>query len=390
MTINVKKSINIIIFVMIFAFRSFTDAIYISNGIENNFLINIKYILLLLGIIYDFLNLKANKKIMRKEFINICLCILFLFGISIFWSILNNRLYFSALIGSIFKMFIPICYVYLFINSVDDDDIYKAMSLSLIFSFIGYVMEIGFSNFNLANFKLLNFLNSYSPFESSFSAGASIAFCIYFFYYRENKFLTFIGFLFSILTFKRLSIVFSIFMFFLPHFINVNKKISNKVHMKLAVIFIFLTIGYYYIISPNFNSIFIKFFGVNQDTFTMGRSAFLNSLLLSNYKTSGLGSIVIFWGKDIEMDLIRIYLETSIFGLCVFCFGYWSACGTKRYTLYYMIFIFFNMLTSHSLGNPFNWIITYVTIGSISYVKQENFKYLGRSAKNENRNFNYN
>ena len=46
---------NIALFILMYAFRSFTDAIYISRGIESNFLINVKYIILGIAIIFGIL-----------------------------------------------------------------------------------------------------------------------------------------------------------------------------------------------------------------------------------------------------------------------------------------------------------------------------------------------
>lgn len=84
------------------------------------------------------------------------------------------------------------------------------------------------------------------------------------------------------------------------------------------------------------------------------------------------------------MDLIRIYKETTIFGLAVFCFGYFKCAGDKRYTLIYMCFQFFNLLTSHSIYGAFNWILVFLTIGSITYYSNEDSYIVKRLWKRKN------
>lgn len=221
---------------------------------------------------------------------------------------------------------------------------------------------------------MLDFKSSYSPFESSFAAGASVAFCVFFTYYRKNRVITIFSLIFAILTFKRLAVLFAIFMFIVPYFIDVNKKVDNKYKNFIKVVFIILTVLYYQMLLPQNSNIFQSIFKESQDKFTMGRSSFLRDLLAKEYVCSGLGSTSEIIGKGLEMDLIRILLETSGLGLIIFIFGYWECAGKNIYTYLYMLFQFLNLLTSHSLGNPFNWILSLITIFCITYKKQENFK----------------
>lgn len=371
---NIFMYINILLFITIYAFRSFTDAVYVSKDIDSNILINIKYILLMLAIILLIFQLKFNKKerIFKKEAFNMGVVIIGLIFISLFMFLINNEIY-SSFYEMIFKLLIPIVYVYLLLNVLNFKSIYICMCFALIFSFIGYIIEIGIENFTIDNLLSVNFLDSYSPFESDFSSGTSIAMCAFFMYYRKNKFFVILSLLFALLTFKRFAVLFAILLFFLPKIIDVNKSINKKWIRIVQVLFIIITPIYLWLLLPEQSQTFFNIFGETQKKFTMGRSDFLHELLFNNFHSSGYGSIINILGRSLEMDLVSIYLETTIIGLIIFVVGYWNCSGAKLYTFIYMLFQFANLLTSHSLENSFNWILIFLTIGAISYKKNENF-----------------
>lgn len=371
--IDIKKTINIILFVLIYAFRSFTDAIYVSKGINSNFLINVKYILITIAIIYCVFQFKKGKKIFKKEFYSVFITILILFTISMVSVLLNGKFY-SSILENCFKMILPIIYVFCFINVMDEKSVYKCMCGALIFSIIGYIIEIGVSNFSLANLSLIDFSTSSSPFESSFASGASIAFCAFFCYYRKNKFFLILSFLFAFFTFKRLSVIYAIFLILFPYIMNPNKEFKTRTKIICIILFVVGTLIYMNLLMPENSHLFYKIFGETQDSYTMGRSGFLRTLIYRDYHWSGLGTTTDFLGKGLEMDLIRIYLETTIIGLVVFVAGYWNCSGNNRYTYFLMLFQFLNLLTSHSLSNSFNWILTLLTIASITYLNKNSLE----------------
>ena len=245
---------------------------------------------------------------------------------------------------------------------------------ALVFSFIGYILEIGIDKFNISNILSIDFLNSYSPFESHYSAGTSIAMCAFFMYYRKNKVLGLLSLIFAFLTFKRAAVLFAILLLILPRIINVNKELGRKYINVIKIIFIFLTLIYFWLLLPTSSDIFFDIFGETQSNFTMTRSDFLNTLLNMGFKSSGFGSITDVLGRGLEMDLISIFLETTIVGLIIFINGYWNCSGNTIYTVIYMFFQFSNLLTSHSLTNSFNWILAFLIIGCISYKKKEEFR----------------
>lgn len=362
------SKVNVILFILMYAFRSFTDAIFVAKGVESNIWVNVKYIILAISCVLCFIQLSKNVKklIFKKEFKSLAIVIISLSVISFVMVFISGK-YYSSLLENIFKLALPCIYVFLLLNTMEFKDIYICMSGALILSFVGYIIEIGPENFTLSNILSINFSSSYSPFESNFAAGSAIAMCTFFMYFRKNKILKYLSLIFAILTFKRLAVLFALVLFFLPKIINVNKQVSKRQRNFIKIAFVILTFGYFWLLTPQASDVFENIFGQTQREFSMGRSDFLQTIINGNYISSGLGSTTDFLGRGLEMDLIRIYLETGILGLIIFIFGYWNCAGNCVYTYIYMLFQFVNLLTSHSLSNSFNWILAFIIIGTITY-----------------------
>ena len=377
MELTTKKIsfINILLLVLVYFFRSITDALYVSKNISN-ISVNFKYILMIISIIFCAIQLRKKEKtyIFNKELISIIIVVISFLFITLLYAI-NGGDFYTESIAELIKLIIPIVYTFFIINVFSFEDIYYSMIGILICSFCGYILEIGIDKFTINNIITMNFDSSYSPFESHYFSGASIALCTFFMYYRKNKLLKLLSLLFVICTFKRLSIVFALILLVLPYFIDISKKVGKKVRIFMRMLLILITLVYYYLMLPSSASIFYNIFGKTQAEFTMTRSNFLAQILYGDYSSSGIGSITHFFGKTIEMDLIQIYLEVSIIGLIIFVWNYWKCAGNKLYTYFYMTFQFFNMVTSHSLDNPFNWTLVFIIIGCISYKSINNINY---------------
>ena len=115
--INIVNFINISLFILMYAFRSFTDAIYVSKGIESNFFINIKYFILGIAILFGIFQFKYKKEktIYNKELFNILIVIITIVVISLVMVIISGKFY-SSFFESIIKLSLPIIYVYLVLN----------------------------------------------------------------------------------------------------------------------------------------------------------------------------------------------------------------------------------------------------------------------------------
>ncbi len=369
------RRINVILFVITFALRSYTDAVYESNGIHGGMIVNLKYVTLLLGITFCLLQLWNRKKnqvkydvVFRKESHYVAAAMISIFTLSLFESLFHTGIdATSQMISELIKLILPILYAYLVLNTFDYEDIYWSMTFVLFFSILGYVLEIGSNAFTLANIQRINFSTSYSPFESHYAAGSAIAMCTFFMYYRKNRILEIISFLFAIATFKRSAVVFAILIFVLPMVFDMSAPVKKKNVNAFKCAFILSTCFYYWIQLPSNVNLFEKILKIDADVFTMGRSGYITKLISSGFTSTGLGSTTLFIGKSIEMDLIKIMLEVGIVGLAIFVWCYFECAGRTRYSLLYMVFVFFNLLTSHSLTNAFSWILIFVILGTMNY-----------------------
>lgn len=377
--LNILKFFNYIFFVSTFMLLSYTDAMYVSRGIKGGVVVNLKYITLFLGLlvcmIQRMLESKSGKcnnkcRYYYKEFKNIFIVIYLMIFISLIYSLFSSNIP-NVMFEEFFKLLLPIVYAYYVLNTLEFEKIYSAMVLILFLSIGGYILEIGIDTFTISNLRQISYANSYSPFESHYSAGISIVMCAFFMYYRNNWLYSILSFLFVLLTFKRLALIFAILLLILPKLINLNKIVSRKWSTLIKVIIIISTVIYYNLLSPRLGDVFQVIFKDNAELVTMGRSIYINKIINGGFISSGFGSTFMFIGKSIEMDLIKILLELSIIGLILFVWYFWDITRNHLYCIIYMSFVFINLLTSHSLTNVFSWILTYIIMGCISYKKEK-------------------
>ncbi len=375
-TIKIKKII-FFLFVATYIIRSITDGLFVVNDI-NNFMVSSKYITMFLAIIFFFMlkrgKLKLSKSCFGNEMKRMLFLVISFFVISLLFAIIEQNITINTF-TILIKMILGIFFAFIILNTLDIDEIYNAMKIILIFAIIGYIIEIGIENFNIENIALINFAKSYSPFESSYFAGIALSTCAFFSYFRKEKKWLILSILFTICTFKRLSLLFAIVLLFLPWFINIDGKIDKKYIVLISVLFVFFTIGYYWILQENNENLFYDIFNETQTQFTMTRSDRLHELINENFQSYGLGSAANELGLElIEMDLIEIYMELTIVGLILFCLTYWSMTSGQIYCCIFMAYQFFNFLTSHSIGGNFSWTINFIIIGSILYKNVKEYK----------------
>lgn len=390
--INIIKILNYFFFISSFALFSYTNAVYVANRIETGFIVNLKYVTLLLGVGFCFWQIwfvrrcnfpEIKSLLFFREFKKVLSVILIFLFISLCFSLFNGELSNNTSVELV-KLTIPIIYAFCILNTFQFKDIYNCMVFVLIFAILGYLLEIGIETFTLNNFQLISYEKSYSPFESHYSAGLAIALCTFFMYFREKPIFKYISLIFVILTFKRMSIIFAILFLILPKFLNVDRKIGKKSNFILKFLILCSVYMYYWLLQPSFSYWFEKLFNKDVDYVTMGRSSYLDSIINNGFTSFGFGSSTEFLGRSIEMDLIKILLELSIIGLIFFIYHYWDISGRHIYCTLYMLFIFCNLLTSHSLTNSFGWILIYITIGTILYKRGNDPSYVKYKRKFKN------
>ena len=248
---------------------------------------------------------------------------------------------------------------------------------TLIISFIGYLYNLGMSPSSIISSLIASsFSDSESALESSQFAGISIALCLYYLYYRKNKIGVIVSFAFVVFTFKRLAILMAITMVFLPKIFDVSKPVGKKAFKGIVIGVFVAAVIYYFAMIPQNGKLIQKAININLNQFTMGRF-WRFSLLYNNpnYVNYGLGSTYTYlmseWGFALEMDICRLFFEVSWIGVAVFIYCFFSVVRKNWYCTILMLYLFFNMITSHCLASMFSWLVIYMTIGSIEYLSKE-------------------
>lgn len=378
---KVKKLIGFF-FVLTYALKFITDGMFVAKEI-NSIFISFKYITMFIVFILFAIQKRGKfdlrKMCFLKETKTICFVIISFLLLSIVFIILNGKFTMNT-ISLLIKIFLSISFAFVILNSLDMDDIYKYMKIILIFAILGYVLEIGIDNFSNFSLSSMNFAKSYSPFESSYFSGTFLALSTFFCYFRKEKKWMIISIIFTILTFKRLSILFSIVLLFIPWFVKIDNKISKKYIICIASVFILLTFGYNWLLQEKNEGLFYDMFGQTQSEFTMTRSDRLHELSYRDFESYGYGSAATELGLElIEIDLIEISMELTIIGLSIFCISYWAITNGQIYCCIFMFYHFMNFLTSHSLAGNFSWTINFIIIGSILYKNTKG--YIGKRPK---------
>lgn len=364
------STVNLWIFVMAIIIQVFTVN-YESAG----FISYLKYIICLIGIMSSFYIMRRTSKsrVMRKDIETLLVVPIVFVAITIVKSIMTLT-FSQRTIIEFLLIVIPMVYGYCLINTLSANQIEKAMMITLIISFIGYLYNLGMTPSNIIkNLMMSSFSESESALESSQFAGISIALCLYYLYYRKNKIGTVVSFVFVIFTFKRLAILMAIAMLFLPKLIDVSKPVGKK-WFRVIIVGVFLcSIGYYFAMIPRNGRILQNILKINLNQFTMGRF-WRFSLLYDNpnYVNYGLGSTYTYlmskWGFALEMDICRLLFEVSWLGVAVFIYCFFSFVKKNWYCTILMMYLFLNMITSHCLASMFSWLVVYMTIGSIEYL----------------------
>ena len=250
-------------------------------------------------------------------------------------------------------------------------------SVGLIYSFAFYVLAAGPSVLNITNILRLNLLNSesaaYEIHEFAVFANAYIAF--FTFYRKKNWGLFAISFLFNLLTFKRVYVLFSFVFLACVIFKKENTAVKRGLITTSKVITVVSTVIFNYFLQPVHWTEFERLFHIQIERFTMSRATRV-LYYLQGYQSYGFGSVSNQMLRGyFELDLVKILLETSIVGLIIFTICYWNISRKKLYTFLIMACQFTNMLFSWSLGRPYKWAITLITIGCILYKNDRNAKY---------------
>lgn len=364
------STINLYVFVIAIIVQVFTIN-YESAGIISY----LKYIICLLGIIMSITIMKRKHRVLvMKDDTKRLLTVPVVFMVITFIKGIYVHTFSQRTLIEFLLMIIPIIYSYCLINTLSAKQLEKGMMATLIISFIGYWYNLGMNpNMIVKSLLMSDFATSNSALESSQFAGISISLCLYYLYYRKNKIGVILSFLFVLFTFKRLAILVALIMVFLPKVFDVTKAVGRKTFWIIVLGFFISSIAYFWVMIPQNGLAVQSATNINLNDFTMGRF-WRFSLIYNNpnYVNYGLGSTYTYLMKTrgfaLEMDICRLIFEVSVVGVAIFIYQYFSVVKKNWYCTFLMIYLFFNMITSHCLASMFSWLIVYMTIGSIQYL----------------------
>ncbi len=369
MKMKFESFLNISIFLISVLVQAVTIQ-YESDGIISK----IKYLICLVGILVGSVTLLHKKKntVMVYELEKILqICFIFLI-VTVFFSLLAGK-WNDRAATELILMVLPIVYAFFLVNALSVKQINVCMGIILLISMCAYLFDLhmGFGEFISALFSM-NPEVSYSSLESSVFAGVSIALALYYLYYRNNKIFCLLSVLFVFFTFKRLAMLVVILLIFLPKIVDCSKKITKRTLLLTKIFIMIFSVAYFMLLTPEVASWVQNHWNFSLDNFTMGRSWRFRLVYKNpNFINTGLGSTWEFlhkyWDFSMEMDIIRLMLEVTPLGVFFLINNMLDIAKKNRYCFIVMIYLIFNLITSHSLANMFSWLMFYFIIGTIVY-----------------------
>lgn len=360
-----KGNITVIFFLIAATIYYISSALW---GMTNN----LRYLGIFIAIIQgccSFLFKYYNKSlafIKGKNIIYILILVCYLIIASIIISKDNEVIMSSRVWVQTSYILIPAIYAFLLCNLLNWNTIVSCVEYTLFLSVLLYIINVGPATFfSLSSWTSISFADSDSNFESaSFSGIFTIAM---FFLYRNNfvlkedtlkdRMFFWISLIFAILAWKRLSVVFVLFLYFLGKFLNLNKKINKIVPIFTGIFFGLITEPYTFFLEGYYNP-----FNINVYQFTKGRDYILKLWSNYGYMSYGYGSSYELIHRYLELDLVQMYLEVGLFAVILFGLCYFSLVKNNLFAYVIMLYEFFNMLTASSIPSVFEWVLVIVLI----------------------------
>lgn len=365
-----KIKLSNVIFYLILIIYSLTASD--SVGVNGS---KYKYIMLIIAIFYLYFLYKKSDNLKQKKFANkdnknLIITILVFIAYSIARMIIALNFSFRVIQEFLFWV-CPIIYAYLLVSIKDMDEMRKLLKNGFVLIFILYILSLGM-NFNqiVYSLKHSDFLESSSQLESGVFSGLSLAFALFFIYDDNSKIWKYLSMLFVFMTFKRLSIVTVVILYFISFFKKRNMfEISEKIILFSTCMCFCVAVIFFQILKPqNLRNFEVKY-NVNMSKITMTRSDRMNALYYSDYISYGLGSsneymYNHFYGA-LEMDFIRFFIELGYIPVLSFIYTYLHLCKDNLYLFIFMFLKVFAMIFTSCLTSTFSWMIIFIVIFSI-------------------------
>ncbi len=356
MILDIKKTYRILF--VLFLVLWLIGELYISK------LDNIKYIPLVIMVLIGILSLRKKKKMYGYEIKQILYIFLTFAFISIFFQILNKNILIETY-KELFLFILPGLIAFCIFN-VEKEDRSFYFDMLFIVLCIKFILSFG-SDLSIESIKSISFTNSYSPFESS---DAAIFLPLYtLFFLRKNKTKCILAGIFTILSFKRLDVIYVLLFPIIMMFVDKNKTVNKKIIKILKITFIISPFLIEAMLEDSFARAFYNYFKIDFNKFTMGRFDIINYIVDINLTNYGLGTTTSFLESNpingitnMHCDLLRIYIETSIFGLIFFVNNMFNIVKNNTIACILMTFCFFVLFTSHCLTVFMIWLAMYLVI----------------------------
>lgn len=368
-----KVDINIIGYIIYLLIYVITVSLYgFGNSISNY-----RYYALFGLCLLSFFIIFLAKKQFKKKYVNKALLLSIVVGI-VFLIIsyikahnVNMSLQLRTFV-QISLFLLPTIYAFYISNFLSNDKIIQMMKITLVILIFAYFFDFQEPNhhllqfLNLQNWLSIDYIHSNSFTESNHWSEAFLH-LFFFFYYclhsdkmnlkneKNIKIYQNISFVFTIFSFKRLSILISIVVLLFGKYI-INKKFKKNHFLIFTTIFTIATIFYTKFMMGDF---------ADYDTvfdLTSGRNYILGLWKLQNYLSYGYGTSLLVIGRYLEMDLVQIYMELNLFSLYIFILYYFYICKKNVYVNTIMLYFFLNMLTASTLPQQIGFLIMMISI----------------------------
>lgn len=346
----------------------------------------IKYLLTWIFILLDiFLTLKNNNFKYNlgncgKVFLHILFGAVVLIAITIIKQVKNG--FHSYSINESIFLITPIIFTICYTKNMDNKKIENSMKISLFIFILSFIYKF-YSEMTIDNILKISFLNSYSPFESELAFIFLVYEC-YFLSIKNNKY-AILSMIFCILSFKRLSFIFSVIIFLMSKFTNIHKEVDKKSVILLSLFFIILPIITCYAIDHDIDGYLYSKYKISLYDITLTRSQRIELVLNSDQIKYGLGSTTTYLTHELNLihesdtqqrnlhnDLVKIYLECGIIGLSIFIFTYTYSFIKTRIAFWLITYIFIECYLNHlfGAGTAQLWIIIYIFLVGQYTIKQ--------------------
>lgn len=334
--------------------------------------LGIKHILMVATIIFGFLSDLNRGRLKIKAFsyeMKMVFIATFLLIIITFIYIAFNGLSFKWL-SQVYFILAPLLFAYtVFRHDWSVERFKNILNFSLFIVSAYYVVYIITRILSGAALSEFSFLKSHSPFENEV---AHFFLLLYIFYtFNGNYKLRAVSAVFCILAWKRLCIIYLIFITIVGFMRMRNKRVKIGYMIGIAVFFTILGVLMQYTVSEEFGRWFNDFTGLDFVEFSNFRYYTIRKAASGEILSRGLGSFfsikVPWYGHFVKIsihnDLLRLYLEVSVVGLFVYLL-FTSIIAKRRFSMFVILYMFIELAGSHMLGNggiPF-WFMTYTLV----------------------------